>query len=415
MWQGACAPDLQLEFELPEPVPLAGVEVWNYNADWQTTNGIRKADVAVSADGTTWQRVLSGVEFAEAEGTPDYDTPVVLKLNGVMARKVRFENIVPWNRGGKVGLSEVVFHQSPGAWAAIKQPEDGATSVRLKRTALEWTPGQDAVEHRVYWGSAPDKLTLLGTTKKTRLDPPELKSMSTCFWRVDEVQPDGKVVTGRVVRFDTTGLVAWWKLNQNRGTKAEDMGGRQLAGAIKGPARWIPSQGHAAGALEFDGTANFIDCGASSEFDLHDSLTISVWFKVRQFDKSLQTIVAKGSPAWSLHRFEQTDRVALTVEGLKTAAGANPTVASRRSVQDGQWHHVVGVYDGAQLALYLDGTLEASLPATGPMASSESPLLIGEDPERRGALWNGWMDDVRLYNCALSAEQVQALYRTAAQ
>ena len=51
MWRGACATDLSLEFELPEPVALGALQVWNYNAEWQTKNGIRKADVAVSADG----------------------------------------------------------------------------------------------------------------------------------------------------------------------------------------------------------------------------------------------------------------------------------------------------------------------------------------------------------------------------
>ena len=47
---------------------LGAIEVWNYNAEWQTADGVRKADVAVSPDGTTWQTVLRGAEFAEAEG-----------------------------------------------------------------------------------------------------------------------------------------------------------------------------------------------------------------------------------------------------------------------------------------------------------------------------------------------------------
>jgi F5/8 type C domain len=117
MWRGACSTNLSLEFELPEPVALGTIEVWNYNAEWQTKDGVRKADVAVSPDGTTWQTVLRGAEFAEAEGNRDYDEPIQLKLNGVTARKVRFENIVPWNDKGQVGLSKVVFHQAIGAQA----------------------------------------------------------------------------------------------------------------------------------------------------------------------------------------------------------------------------------------------------------------------------------------------------------
>lgn len=112
MWQGAWTKDLSIEFELPEATPLAAIEVWNYNAEWQTTNGVHKADVSVSADGTTWQTVLRGAEFAEAEDSPDYDEPTVLKLNGVTARRVRFENIVPWSQSGRVGLSKVIFHKA---------------------------------------------------------------------------------------------------------------------------------------------------------------------------------------------------------------------------------------------------------------------------------------------------------------
>jgi F5/8 type C domain len=122
MWRGDCAANLSLEFELAEPVALGTIEVWNYNGEWQTTEGVRKADVAVSSDGTTWQTVLRGAEFAEAEGTSDYDEPIRLKLQGATVRKVRFENIVPWNDKGKVGLSKVVFHQAMGAQAALRTP-----------------------------------------------------------------------------------------------------------------------------------------------------------------------------------------------------------------------------------------------------------------------------------------------------
>lgn len=122
MWCGDCSARLVLEFELPEPVALGAIEVWNYNADGATTNGLRKADISVSLDGKSWQSALRGVEFAEAEGNADYDAPTVVRLKGVTARMVRFENLVPWSSSGKVGLSKVVFHQAPGPQAATLRP-----------------------------------------------------------------------------------------------------------------------------------------------------------------------------------------------------------------------------------------------------------------------------------------------------
>jgi F5/8 type C domain len=122
MWRGDYAANRSIEFELSEPAAIGTIEVWNYNAEWQTADGVRKADVAVSSDGTTWQTVLRGAEFAEAEGTSDYDEPIRLKLQGATVRRVRFENIVPWNDKGKVGLSKVVFHQAVGTQAGLRTP-----------------------------------------------------------------------------------------------------------------------------------------------------------------------------------------------------------------------------------------------------------------------------------------------------
>ncbi len=114
MWLGAATPNQTLEFEFAEATPLSAIEVWNYNAEWGTANGLRQADVSVSADGVTWQTVLHGIDFAEADGRPDYDQPVVLQLKGVTAKKVRFENMVSWGTTGKIGLSKVVFHRASG-------------------------------------------------------------------------------------------------------------------------------------------------------------------------------------------------------------------------------------------------------------------------------------------------------------
>jgi hypothetical protein len=414
MWSGTWAKNLHLEFELPDEVPLAAIEVWNFNAPWGTTNGVRKVDVAVSVDGEHWQTVLRGAEIAEAPGTDDYDEPTVLKLDGVTARKVRFENIVPWSTSGKVGLSEVVFHEVAGAKASLLRPEDGSTRVGIAQGALEWTAGGSAATHRVYFGESRNTLRLLGTTREERMALPELKPNTAYFWRVDEAQPNGSIVAGRVARFTTTGLVAWWKLDGANGSTAEDAADHHLVGRLEGQPRWTTRWDSDGEALEFDGATNFIRCGNSTEFDFREGMTVSVWIKVRQFDKAWQAIVNKGDDAWRLVRANEGGNVRFAAGILKSSqrgVASRLSVESKRAVNDGQWHHVVGLYDGRQAALYLDGELEASVAATGILTRNGDPVVIGGNPSLRGRLFNGWMNDVRLYGYGLSAEEVQALYR----
>jgi hypothetical protein len=416
MWRGACRADLKLEFELPEAVPLGAIEVWNYNVDWQTGTGVRKADVAVSADGTTWKTVLPGAEFAEAEGRPDYDDPIVLKLPAVTARKVRFENIQPWAADGKVGLSEVLFHQAPGPQPAPLRPEDGAKGITLGKTTLKWTAGSGAKEYRVSLGGAPDKLEAVGATSESTLAAPVTKPDQAYFWRVDAVQPDGKVVTGRVARFETSGLIGWWKLDETRGTKAEDATGHELTGNVVGRADWAPDQGRIGGAMDFNGKNTFINCGKRPEFDFREAMTVAAWIKVRNFDRTWQAIVTKGDNAWRLQRQKDTSMVTFTFNTGSAARGAEHglvSLVSKRKVDDGQWHHVVGATDGHRAALYVDGALEDSADAK-PIAQNDAPMMIGCMSTARDRKFDGWIDDVRLYAYGLSEAEVQALYRAAA-
>jgi Concanavalin A-like lectin/glucanases superfamily/F5/8 type C domain len=414
LWLGNWTTNLSIEFELPEAAPLSAIEVWNYNGEWDTTNGLRKVDVAVSADGTAWRTVLTGAEIAEADGTADYDEPTVLQLNGVTARRVRFEHLVPWGTGGKVGLSEVVFHQAPGSQSGPLRPEDGSRGNGIAKPALEWTPGKGATEHRVYFGTSPDTLAPLGAATEARLDAPELKPDTAYFWRVDEVKSDGGVITGRVAKFETSGLVAWWRLDEAAGAKADDATGHQLAGRVQGQPRWAPGAGRLGGAMEFTGNGNFILCGNNPEFEFRDGMTVAVWIKVRQFDKVWQAIVTKGDHGWRLQRNKDDGRVMFIPAGPKSAQGVGtylPRLFSKRAVDDGQWHHLVGLYNGRRAALYVDGELEDSLEASGPLIQNRDPVMIGENSFARGRWFNGWIDDVRLYGYGLSEEEVRTLYR----
>ena len=87
--------------------------------------------------------------------------------------------------------------------------------------------------------------------------------------------------------------------------------------------------------------------------------------------------------------------------------------ASNTSITDGQWRLVTGTYDGSTIRMYVDGQMETSTPYTAGYESNTAALQIGHYyypySGRHDVSLNGAIDDVRIYNRALSAAEVEAL------
>jgi hypothetical protein len=84
-------------------------------------------------------------------------------------------------------------------------------------------------------------------------------------------------------------------------------------------------------------------------------------------------------------------------------------MSGKTTVSFGQWHHVAAVYDGQKMSIYVDGKLDASKPRSGPIATNNFSVCIGENIENNNRFFNGLIDDVRVYNYALSENEIAAL------
>ena len=78
-------------------------------------------------------------------------------------------------------------------------------------------------------------------------------------------------------------------------------------------------------------------------------------------------------------------------------------------MNDGEWHYVVGVRDGSNLHMYVDGVLENTGSISDSDYSNNSPITIGAY-NSGDYYFSGSIDDVRIYNRALSEGEVKALY-----
>jgi hypothetical protein len=96
-----------------------------------------------------------------------------------------------------------------------------------------------------------------------------------------------------------------------------------------------------------------------------------------------------------------------------TNSGTFYSATYTSSPSDGTWYHLVGTWDGSNLKLYVNGTLQATTPVTLTPDTSSSVLQIGTFPNASGTptgYWDGMIDDVRVYNRAITATEVSTLY-----
>jgi len=289
------------------------------------------------------------------------------------------------------------------------QPADGTVGTELEGLKLSWMPGANVNEHKVYFGTSADQMTLLAeVTDSCSVTIPALERAATYYWRVDEVQPDGAIAAGDVWSFNTGGLVGWWKLDEGSGNIAADSGDKGLDGSLVGDTSWV--EGIVDGALAFDGDGDYVDLGKDPAFNITQQITVSAWIKINAFDKKWQTIIAKGNSAWRLHRHQGNNALQFACSGLVVPGNKWGSINGTMDVNDGRWHHAAGTYDGSQICLYVDGKLDVSSTASGTIKINDHPVYIGENSERPDRFWNGLIDDVRLYSYALTADEVAAIY-----
>jgi len=175
-------------------------------------------------------------------------------------------------------------------------------------------------------------------------------------------------------------------------------------GVANGNCAWVA--GKVNGAINFDGDGDFIDIGFPIPA-ITNRITVAAWIKVTAFDKPYQAIVTKGDTRWRLQRYSNTNCIQFVCTGV-----TGGDIHGSRNVNDGQWHHIAGVYDGTdnRIFLYVDGVEDVNQVTSGSISTNSAPVYIGENSEQRGRYFNGAIDQVRIYNKALTAPEIATIF-----
>ncbi|MHC4326299.1 MAG: LamG domain-containing protein, partial [Planctomycetota bacterium] len=292
-------------------------------------------------------------------------------------------------------------------------PADGADFLEPD-IELSWAGGLNSILHYVFIGESfeeVDAATTGITAIHTNYTPSDIELGKTYFWRVDQF--DGaNTHKGDVWSFTTLpyvpitdpNLVGWWKFDEGSGVNVLDGSGHGNHGTLKGDPQWV--MGPDGDALEFDGVDDWVEVPHAAILTVDNEVTVMAWINTERHigptGDDWQGIMSKGNPrSYSLYT---------QVSGVLHFSTAGVGSLSSGSVPLNEWVHVCAmVIDGAH-QYYINGE-DAGTSGTGivlPGAADSATVRIGNarDANRE---FLGMIDDVRIFNRALTQDEVKQL------
>ncbi len=205
---------------------------------------------------------------------------------------------------------------------------------------------------------------------------------------------------------DDPSLVGWWKLDETSGLTAADS---SLFGndGILTSGEW--TNGVVGGALEFDGTVGYVSVPSSSSLQLTNALTIAGWIKANSWDSGndVDPIARKGEGNPNNYQLAVVDgRATFYLDG---GEADDDGFVGNTPLNTDQWYHIAATWDGVAVRIYVDGVVDndPSDSRVDAIGTDTRPFYLGG---RSGAdLFEGTLDDVRLYNRALSEAEIKSL------
>jgi glucuronoarabinoxylan endo-1,4-beta-xylanase len=204
------------------------------------------------------------------------------------------------------------------------------------------------------------------------------------------------------------GLNAYWPFNEGSGTNAADATGKNHPASLRNGTGWT-SAGYAGAAVSFDGVDDFLQVADAADIEVAgQSFTIALWMKTTR--TAPQMLVEKQHTSWNGEFLLALNRDNAVPGGFSVWTGSAWLDSVGRGLTDGAWHHLAVTYTNGTFRLYRDGVLDRTVSASAAYANSSLPWSFGRFIVG-GIGWPflGQMDEVRIYQRALSALEVDVV------
>ena len=221
------------------------------------------------------------------------------------------------------------------------------------------------------------------------------------------------VFSGAAVFADEGKLVGMWSFDEEDGLVVKDSSGSGLDGKIVNPEHVKRVEGKAGGGLEFSGEERYkFGCMSVSgirKLDLSKGFTIEAWIRFNDKHVRRDTCYIASDGAWKGPgwRFIIPYNTLFIQSGDgKDMWGASSKAAEHGGFENNRWYHVAATYDGSVYKVYLDGVEAGSSKPNLKLTKGSNSLSIGSYHGGVTSVFNGTIDEIRLYNRAKSGLEI---------
>ncbi|MHC4228977.1 MAG: LamG domain-containing protein, partial [Planctomycetota bacterium] len=199
-------------------------------------------------------------------------------------------------------------------------------------------------------------------------------------------------------------LVGWWRFDEGSGTVAADSSAYGNDGTLNGDPKWI--DGQIGGALDFNGSSDFVEIPHSESLSMLEQITIAAWTNMRTGSTGEMLIVSKGG--WQANMPYELSEENGSVIFWQFYDDAGRDDCAPDSPPADEWHHIAATYEGTIFKCYIDGELADEWEYVGTIPQNEMSVMIGRRTTG-GNLFNGMIDEVMIYNQALGEDEVRKI------
>jgi hypothetical protein len=199
----------------------------------------------------------------------------------------------------------------------------------------------------------------------------------------------------------STGLVAHYTFESN----TNDISGNGNDGLAVGSPTYAVGKGGQ--AISLDGVDDYVDCGADPSLNITGAVTVAAWIKLAGPAADQKIAGNQDNTTGGYKLGVNNNLVEFEIRTSENAAILNRSVSGGTTLQPAVWYHVAGLYsEGNYIRTYVNGDLDRELATTEVLGTSSDTFKIGREPFSDSYYFNGLIDELRLYNAALSGAEI---------